>query len=72
MLGVMWSNLNDWYYTTKPVTRLDHWLSFTQDWMLDGRFVTLLSSLFGVGFAIQLERATRRGADLLLQRAEGL
>jgi uncharacterized protein len=64
MFGVMWSNLSDWYYTTKPVTRLDHWLSFIQDWFMDGRFVSLLSILFGVGFAIQLDRATRRGADL--------
>lgn len=31
---------------------------------VDGKFVTLFSFLFGLGFSIQLDRAERRGADL--------
>lgn len=64
MFGVMWSNLNDWYFTTKPVTRIDHLLSFGQEWLLESRFYTLLCLLFGIGFAIQLTRAEQRHVDL--------
>lgn len=31
--------------------------------LIDGKFYTIFSLLFGAGFAIQLERLTRRGAD---------
>ncbi len=31
--------------------------------LVDGKFYTLFSLLFGAGFALQLERLTRRGAD---------
>jgi uncharacterized protein len=64
MFGVLWSNLNDWYGTTDPATRLDRVLSFTQDWFVEGRFYTLLCFLFGIGFGIQLTRAAARGTDV--------
>jgi uncharacterized protein len=31
------------------------------DWLVQGKFITIFAALFGVGFAIQLERATARG-----------
>jgi uncharacterized protein len=64
MFGVMWSNLNDWYFTTDPATRADRAFSFAQDWIVEGRFYSLLCFLFGIGFAIQLTRAMTRGVDL--------
>ena len=34
------------------------------DWMVQGKFITIFAALFGVGFAIQLERATARGGTM--------
>ncbi len=34
------------------------------DWMVQGKFITTFAALFGVGFAIQLERATARGQTM--------
>jgi len=64
MFGVLWSNLNDWYFARTPRTPLDRALSFTQDWLIESRFYSLLVLLFGIGFAIQLTRARDRGVDL--------
>jgi uncharacterized protein len=33
------------------------------DWLISGKFITIFAALFGIGFAIQLERATARGRD---------
>src|ERR1043166_4103401 len=62
MFGVLLSNLNDWYGTADPATRLDSALSVTQNWFLEGRFYSLLCLLFGIGFGIQFMRAAERGA----------
>jgi uncharacterized protein len=64
MFGVLWSNLNDWYGTTEETTRFDRILSFSQEWLVESRFYTLLCFLFGIGFGIQLMRATERGTSL--------
>jgi uncharacterized protein len=64
MFGVLWSNLNDSDGTRKPVTALDHALSWTQDWLLESRFYSLLILLFGIGFGIQLTRADGVATDL--------
>ena len=64
MFGVLWSNLNDWYGTVAPRTTADHALSWTQTWLVESRFYTLLCLLFGIGFGIQLLRARERGADV--------
>ncbi len=63
MFGVLWSNLNDWYGDVEPVTALDRGLAWTQYNLIEGRFYTLLALLFGVGFGIQLLRATERGVN---------
>src|SRR5215471_8419629 len=64
MFGVLWSNLNDWYGTTDPVTGLQHALAWIQDGLIESRFYSLLGFLFGMGFAIQLTRAESRGVDV--------
>lgn len=64
LFGVLWSNLNDWYIAAKPVTPIDHALSWTQGWLLESRFYSILGLLFGIGFAIQLTRAAQRGQDV--------
>ena len=64
MFGVLWSNLNDWYKPVEPVRSLDHALSWTQDYLLESRFYSLLIILFGIGFGLQLARAANKGTDL--------
>jgi uncharacterized protein len=64
MFGVLWSNLNDWYATADETTRFDRILSFSQVWLVESRFYTLLCFLFGVGFGIQLMRAAERGTSV--------
>lgn len=64
MFGVLWSNLNVEYGTLDPVTTLDRVLSWTQVWVIEGRFYSLLILLFGIGFGIQLTRAESRAIDL--------
>lgn len=39
------------------------WQHRVHKFLVDGKFYTLFSLLFGTGFALQLERLTRRGAD---------
>jgi len=63
MFGVLWSNIIN-YGTLDPTTALDRGLSWMQGWMIDGRFYRLLCLLFGIGFGIQLLRATERGVDV--------
>src|SRR5262245_46331066 len=64
LFGVLWSNLNDLYMVNAPASSLDHALQWTQDWLLESRFYSMLGFLFGIGFAIQLTRAARRGTDV--------
>ena len=64
MFGVLWSNLNDGYGTRDPVTALDRALSWTQIWLVESRFYSLLILLFGIGFGIQLIRAENQATDL--------
>src|SRR5207237_2108859 len=64
MFGVLWSNLNDVYANAGSVTTLDHALWWTQQWLLESRFYSLLILLFGIGFGIQLIRADSRPTDL--------
>lgn len=64
MFGVLWSNLNDWYGRADPSSNLDYALAWTQDWLIESHFYSLLGFLFGAGFAIQLTRAEQRGIDV--------
>jgi uncharacterized protein len=64
MLGVLWSNLNDFYGTLAPSSSFQRGLAWTQDWLIESRFYSLLGFLFGIGFAIQLTRAVQHGSDV--------
>jgi len=64
MFGVLWSNLNDHYGVRDPASGLDRALQWIQNNLIEERFYTLLILLFGVGFGIQLTRATAAGRDL--------
>ncbi len=33
------------------------------DWLISGKFITIFAALFGIGFAIQMDRAAARGRD---------
>jgi uncharacterized protein len=63
LFGVLWSNLNDWYSVAAPVTSINHAIQWTQIWLVESRFYSMLGFLFGIGFAIQLTRAAERGQD---------
>ena len=50
-----------WSLGTAPEgswTSLDRWLGDAVGFMVDGKFYTILASLFGLGFSIQLGRAS--------------
>ncbi len=64
MFGVLWSNLNDWYGVADEKTRLDSAIGFAQGYIVESRFFILLCVLFGIGFGIQLTRATQRGVSI--------
>jgi uncharacterized protein len=35
------------------------------DWLISGKFITIFAALFGIGFAIQMDRAAARGLGVL-------
>jgi uncharacterized protein len=46
-------------------TRLDHWADWFIHFFAESKFYSLFSFLFGLGFSIQLLRATERGTSFL-------
>lgn len=46
-----------------PSAGLDNLIRFLQYFFIDGKFYTLFSLMFGVGFSIIITRAAQRGAD---------
>jgi uncharacterized protein len=57
MFGVLWMNLYGWYGAWQ-VTTSDQVILWVAEWAADSRFYSLLGFLFGIGFAIQLQRAS--------------
>jgi uncharacterized protein len=51
---------------------LDGAAAMVQDFLIRGKFYSLFSLLFGVGFAVQLESATARGGDFVRHFARRL
>lgn len=47
-----------------PTATLDTAVLFVVDTLVTDKFFTLFSMLFGLGFAVQLHRASQRGADI--------
>ncbi len=59
----LWTFLSDEAQAALPTAALDrgcHWLLYL---LVDGKFYTLFSLLFGMGFSIIIANAARRGAD---------
>lgn len=48
-----------------PTAQLDAAVLFLTGTLVDGKFFTIFSMLFGLGFAVQLTRASRRGTSVL-------
>ena len=72
LFGILLANILYWsgWVLVTPTERLAMADANVRVWqyrfhhlLIDGKFYTLFSLLFGVGFAIQLDRLTRRGAD---------
>jgi uncharacterized protein len=57
------SPLSDQQKAALPTAAIDHVVRLLVGLFVDGKFYTLFSFLFGLGFAIQLERAARKGVD---------
>lgn len=64
LFGVLWSNLNH-YNPVAPASALDRGSAWMQEWLIQNRFYSLLGFLFGVGFAVQLHRASSFGKGVL-------
>ena len=72
LLGVLFANIRDWSAWDWLSDRDKHALTsrevaetvdFLHVMLVDGKFYTLFSFLFGIGFALQLSRLERRGVD---------
>lgn len=63
LFGVLFSNLYSWYGTADDLTASDRAISWIYEWMIDSRLYTLLGFLFGMGFALQLDRAGAQGSE---------
>lgn len=70
--GVLLANLGAFslYFHLSPAERaalptaaFDSWARMVLAFLVAGKFMTLFSLLFGLGFAVQLMRAEQRGAD---------
>lgn len=74
LLGIFISHVPDFsghiFMTTMEQAALNRFgldgaAAMLQDFLIRGKFYSLFSLLFGVGFAVQLESAARRGADFV-------
>ncbi len=72
LLGIFVSHIPDFsgysFMTSAQHNALDHFgvdtaVAAIQDFLIRGKFYSLFSLLFGIGFAVQIESAGRRGAD---------
>lgn len=72
LLGILISHIPDFsgfsFMTSLQQATVDHFgidgvAATIQDYLIRGKFYSLFSLLFGIGFAVQLKSAIRRGAD---------
>jgi uncharacterized protein len=59
LLGVVLQNISDGGWAHSPATPLDRFSDQALNFLCSGKFMPLFSFLFGLGFAIQLERAEK-------------
>ncbi|HUP88421.1 MAG TPA: DUF418 domain-containing protein [Longimicrobiales bacterium] len=73
LFGVCLANLFIFSYWDVPITRTlsrallptDHTAHYLMEALVEGRFYSIFSLLFGLGFALQLQRAETRGGDAI-------
>jgi uncharacterized protein len=62
LFGILWMNTPG---NGEPITGLDRGVLFLGKLLADGKFFSLYSFLFGLGFAVQLLRAEQRGGNIV-------
>ncbi len=74
LLGIVMANFPEFsLYTFMPAeatarlpfSAADRWVQYLLCFFVDGKFYTIFSLLFGIGFSIMLENITRRGGNAL-------
>ncbi|MCJ7421354.1 DUF418 domain-containing protein [Sphingomicrobium astaxanthinifaciens] len=70
LLGILFANMTSfsgWYFmepsqnAAVAVGAIDRWIDLAFEMLVHGKFYALFSLLFGIGFALQLERIEARG-----------
>ena len=61
----LWTFLSDAERAALPTSSVDDFVRFLQFLLVDGKFYTIFSVLFGIGFSLILER---RGRGLFVRR----
>ncbi len=73
LVGILLANLTSFYgadmlgaegRSAQPAAALGRAVLFSIDWLVEGKFYSVFSILFGVGFALQRARAARRHHDI--------
>ena len=59
----LYSFLDESATSLMPTAAVDKWVRFLEYVFVDGKFYTLFSLLFGIGFSIIIEHAEKRGAN---------
>lgn len=59
----LWTFLGETETAAMPTAGIDRWLRMIEYLLVDGKFYTLFSLLFGIGFSIIIEHVARRGVD---------
>lgn len=68
LLGVLLANMvsHSAYFLTSAAakealgtTRIDHYVEWAEHFLIDGKFYSLFSMLFGIGFALQMNRSSK-------------
>jgi uncharacterized protein len=72
LFGILAANMRGFSAPAQVYFNVDAWFkghldTIVQEWiyiLVQGKFITLFSFLFGLGFAVQMERATARGRSV--------
>ncbi len=71
--GILLANLTSFFgadmltaaaRAAQPAAALGQAVLFAVDWLVEGKFYSVFSMLFGIGFALQAARARSRGDDI--------
>lgn len=71
--GILLANLTSFFgadmldaagRAAQPAAAVGQAVLFGVDWLVEGKFYSVFSMLFGIGFALQASKASRRGRDI--------